>query len=168
MQAVHMYKNRLGGESTVAGRIHLLRTSSPQKLSAPPNYPAVSYDKQVQRKFKALAKLVSSGANQFLEGVSNITALAETSARVHMTDNDDEPMSFRRIASGSLWSASRRRLDSGASVRQSSSMRAPGPRGAGGEPGGVSETKIPMSDILDEEVSSVEPMAGKAQDTRRL
>lgn len=115
---------------------------------------------QVQRTFKAMAKFVSSGANLFVEGVTSMAGMADTSARVHMKESSDEPTSFRRIASSLRWSVSLRRPgDTAASATQSGSVRPPGsaPGTREGDRGESSETKLPMTDVLDEEVSSAVP-----------
>lgn len=93
-----------------------------------------------------------------MEGVSTITSIGEMSARVHMKDNSDEPTSYRRIGSDRNWSVSRRPVDTGASAGQSGLVRTPGPWES-------SEAKLPMPDRLDVEVSSAEPIVGKARDT---
>lgn len=112
--------------------------------------------------------LVSSGANQFMEGVSTITSIGETSARVHMNENSDEPaMSYRRI--GRRWSASRRGVDTGALAGQNVSVRAsgsgPAPGSGVGEPRKPRVAKSPMPNRSDEEVSSAKPTTRKARDT---
>lgn len=77
--------------------------------------------------------------------MSSSASIAETSGRVYTKNSNDEPTSYRRIASGGRWSVSRRRADTGASAR-------------GGEPGESSEAKLPMPDVFDEEVGYPVPI----------
>ena len=109
--------------------------------------------KQVQVKFQALAKLVSSGAHQIIGGVNNITSIGEASARVYMDGNGEEPPSYRRIAS-MPWS-----VKGTASSPPISSIRGPGPgpgpargRSPVAREGEPSEAKLEEIHRLDEEV----------------
>ncbi|CAM9996888.1 unnamed protein product [Ectocarpus sp. 4 AP-2014] len=76
---------------------------------------------QVQKKFQALAKIVSNGANQFIE--TTIASIGETNVRVYVDGDSEEPKLFQRIASGTRW-PTRGRVDSGASSRGSVSKKA--------------------------------------------
>ncbi|CAM9105859.1 unnamed protein product [Ectocarpus sp. 13 AM-2016] len=115
----------------------------------------------VQKKFQALAKIVSNGANQLIE--TTIASMGETSARVHVDGDSEEPKLFQRIASGTRWST-RGRVDSGASSRGSFSKKAAEGGGATAplrsETGDSmklpdelsSETKQPMADTRGSQV----------------
>lgn len=109
---------------------------------------------------------MSSGASQLVE--TTIATLADTSARVYVDGDSEEPKLFQRIASGTRWST-RPRVDSGASSRGSVSIRAVEGGGAKGRLRAgtgdsvkvlealTSETKQPMADIVGVQVGPVDP-----------
>lgn len=121
---------------------------------------------QAQKKFQALAKIVSSGASLFIE--TTIASIGETSARVYVDGDSEEPKLFQRIASGTRWST-RGRVDSGASSLGSVSKKAAEGGGATAQlrsgtgdsmkvPDELSsETKQPMADTGGAQVGPADP-----------
>ncbi|CAB1116562.1 unnamed protein product [Ectocarpus sp. CCAP 1310/34] len=121
---------------------------------------------QVQKKFQALATIVSNGASQFIK--TPIASMGEASARVYVDGDSEEPKLFQRIASGMRWST-RRRVDSGTSSRGSFSKKAAEGGGATaplrsgtGDSMKVpdelsSETKQPMADTRGAQVGPADP-----------